>query len=464
MVVGASAGSGQVNRAAAVCVAFEEESVPVPGPLGNILLEHHTELVWRIGVEPIHMNDKQRLEESLISRLDGRVYVIDGGSCVWSDPELDQTHLVVIAYEGVVRQDLAVDPGDPRFQAFAIGYGNSWQEAEAEAVARARFNGYFDGLRYDMVVRETWDSTSPVTSARDGYAVWEMSTVELAESNARSMEPGTTFRDCEVCPELVVVPAGSFMMGFDRDERARAQPIRRVTIPVALAVGVYEVTFAEWDACVEAGGCGGYRPEDEWGRGRRPVGNVSWEEAVAFVAWLSEATGEHYRLPSEAEWEYFARAGAPGDKPWGDWAEACKHANIDDDGNTPPCRDGYDRETAPVGSFLPNAFGIYDTVGNVSEWTEDCWHDGYAGAPTDGSAWVTDCFDKSRVTRGRGAWSFIGYARFYTRQRMWPSVQDEPHPVHNSARSVVVGFRVVRDIVAVTDFDPYPYLTPREGP
>ncbi len=123
------------------------------------------------------------------------------------------------------------------------------------------------------------------------------------------MEAGTVFRDCEGCPEMVVVPAGTYMMGSP--EEAYELPIHRVTIGEPLAVGKYEVTFAEWDACVADGGCYGYRPDDEgWGRGKRPVTNVDWNQVQTYAMWLSEKTGKAYRLLSEAEWEYVARAGS----------------------------------------------------------------------------------------------------------------------------------------------------------
>ena len=257
---GADPASAQVTRAAAVCIASEQESASVPGPV-DIILEHHTELVWRIGVKPINQEDMERLEESLVSRLEGRVYVIDGGTCIWSEP--DETHLVVIAYEGVVPWDTSVDPDDHRFQAFAVGYGSSWEDAEAETVAKARFNMYVDGSGYDVVVRETWDNSAPVTAARQGQAGWPETAADAAEPETepepRSIEPGTVFRDCAACPEMVVVAAGSFMMGSPETEEGRWSdegPQHRVTIGSPFAVGVYEVTFAEWDACVGAGGCG----------------------------------------------------------------------------------------------------------------------------------------------------------------------------------------------------------------
>ena len=216
--------------------------------------------------------------------------------------------------------------------------------------------------------------------------------------------PGTVFRDCSACPEMVVVPAGSFMMGSPASEEGRSGnegPRHRVTIGWSFAVGVYEVTFAEWDACVRAGECWEYRPDDEgWGRGSRPVINVSWEDAQRYVRWLSRETSVRYRLLSEAEWEYVARAGTQTARHWGESRTAqCQYAN--GDAASVSCSESYEN-TAPVGSFQPNSFGLYDVLGNVSEWTEDCGNDSYSGAPGNGSAWQRgDC--STRVLRG-GSW------------------------------------------------------------
>ena len=219
-------------------------------------------------------------------------------------------------------------------------------------------------------------------------------------------EPGTVFSDCAACPEMVVVPAGSFMMGSPGGEQGRLEregPRHRVTIGLPFAVGVYEVTFAEWDACVAAGGCRGYRPEDEgWGRGSRPVINVSWEDAREYLRWLSRETGKQYRLLTEAEWEYVARAGTQTARYWeASESGQCRYANGDDGLWVVSCSDGY-VWTAPVGMFRPNGFGLYDVLGNVGEWTQDCWNESYSGAPVDGSAWLSgDC--SRRVRRG-GSW------------------------------------------------------------
>ena len=232
---------------------------------------------------------------------------------------------------------------------------------------------------------------------RRGLWIAAMAVMVLAAS-ARA-DPISPFQDDLASggsgPQMVVLPAGTFEMGCvsGRECYENEKPVREVTIP-AFAMGVYEVTFAEWDACVAAGGCGGHRPGDErWGRGRRPVISVDWNDAQSYVEWLSAETGESYRLPSEAEWEYAARAGTTTPFHTGPTIST-DQANY---------RGGvYRQKTVPVGSFPANAWGLHDMHGNVWEWTVDCWNGSYAGAPTDGSAWETgDC--AVRILRG-GSW------------------------------------------------------------
>ncbi len=214
------------------------------------------------------------------------------------------------------------------------------------------------------------------------------------------MRDGKEFKDCRLCPEMVFVPSGSFTMGSE-DAGETERPEHRVTIPSPLAVGKYEVTFAEWDACVRDGGCEGHRPSDyDWGRGRRPVVEVTWGQARAYTEWLSRKTGRAYRLLSEAEWEYVARAGATTEYWWGEQIGKGR-ANCDGCGSR-----WDDEKTAPVGSFEANAFGLYDVHGNVWEWVEDCWKDNYDGVPSDGSAWQSPSSQicSAHVIRG-GSWN-----------------------------------------------------------
>ena len=233
---------------------------------------------------------------------------------------------------------------------------------------------------------------------------------------------GRTFRDCPECPEMVVVPAGSFIMGSPHDELGRTKdegPLHRVTISRPFDVGKYEVTFAEWEACVKAGGCR-HRPGNEgWGRGRRPAINVSWDDVKAYVKWLSEKTGKRYRLLSEAELEYAARAGTTTPFHFGraiSTSQANYNGNYTYGGGA---KSVYRRKTVPVGSFPANGFGLHDAHGNVWEWVEDCWNGNYRGAPSDGSPWTSgDC--SRRVLRG-GSWKYKpGNLRSTNRSRSWP--------------------------------------------
>ena len=272
---------------------------------------------------------------------------------------------------------------------------------ETEAVASAEAEGEAEQeCRFTRDLCERMGLAEPEAAAgakEESEAVAEKpAPAQEEDDGGRDWKVGRKFQDCEECPEMVVVPEGSFMMGStvgDDDER----PVHEVTIARPFAVGVYEVTFAEWDACVSDGGCGGYRPDDKgWGRGKRPVIYVSWEDAQGYVRWLSGRTGEAYRLLNESEWEYVARAGTTTRYWWGNEIGR-NRANCDG------CGSRWDDErTAPVGSFSPNAFGLQDVHGNVREWVEDCWNESYNGAPSNGSAWTSgDC--ERRVLRG-GSW------------------------------------------------------------
>jgi formylglycine-generating enzyme required for sulfatase activity len=229
---------------------------------------------------------------------------------------------------------------------------------------------------------------------------------------------------------MIVVPAGRFVMGSPSDQarEPNEDPQHVVTMTRPFAVSKFELTFEDWDACSALSGCDPNISDNGWGRGRQPVINVSWEDAQRYVRWLSQMTGKRYRLLSEAEWEYAARAGSESVYPWGN--EIGK-GNANCDG----CGSEWDnRRPAPVGSFAPNAFGLYGMIGNIWEWAEDCYHDNYDGAPMDGSPWTTgDCV--RRVGRG-GSW------------------RDNPRDLRVAARSAnapdlrvsTLGFRIARTL------------------
>jgi formylglycine-generating enzyme required for sulfatase activity/serine/threonine protein kinase len=257
-----------------------------------------------------------------------------------------------------------------------------------------------------------------------------------------TLRPGKVFSDCVGCPRMVVVSAGSFWQGSDATNPLalkKETPRRMVTIAEPFAIGVHEVTFEQWDRCVANGGCSTRPADNGWGRGDRPVIMVSWNDAQEYAAWLSQATGQRYSLPSESQWEYAARAGQEGDWPGGDPALVCRFANVAG-GETSfrwqhdDCSDAAALSTLPVGTLQANAFGLYDTIGNVAEWTLDCMNLSYLDAPSDGGAWSRGICS-SRMTRG-GSW-FTG-------------TQDIRLPARfnlkNGDRNDFTGLRVVRVI------------------
>jgi formylglycine-generating enzyme required for sulfatase activity len=241
----------------------------------------------------------------------------------------------------------------------------------------------------------------PVATAHPATA-----SVPLSPERERALKPKDSFKECATCPEMVVMPAGSFTMGSPANELERLVdegPQHPVKFAKSFAVGRFSVTFDEWDACVSDGGCNGYRPGDAgWGRGLRPVINVSWHDAQTYVVWLSKKTGNSYRLLSEAEREYVTRAGTSTPFWWGDNISP-DVANYNSSYSYAGSSKGrYRQRTEPADSFSANPWGLYNVAGNVWEWTQDCYDQSYRAAPADGSAWIqADC--SRRVLRG-GSW------------------------------------------------------------
>ncbi len=302
-----------------------------------------------------------------------------------------------------------------------------------------------------------------------------MASPALAQS-AKS-KPGTKFKDCRDCPEMVVVPAGSFTMGstdaettpegMDAEARKREQPTHKVTISKPFAIGRFEVTRQQYAAFVKETKQPGSKVCTTWNQEKNawldvegatwdktnfpqtnkdPVACVSLDDATAYAAWLSEKTKKKYRVPSEAEWEYAARGGTATSRYWGnDASTVCTYGNISDAAAAEPhpdlkkdptrlmaCRDGY-VYTAPVGKFKPNGYGLYDVIGNVWEWTADCYTPQYEGAPTDGSAWKKDC--ERHVVKGGGWYARNWFNRAAARSREFAN-----------ASMGTLGIRVVRDL------------------
>ena len=262
--------------------------------------------------------------------------------------------------------------------------------------------------------------------------------VPLTAAQASALKPKDGFQECANCPEMVVVPAGVFTMGSPADEEGRLHnegPQRQVTIPRPFAVGKFAVTFDEWDACVSAGGCNSYKPADEGGRrGQHPVVNVSWTDANAYVAWLSQTTGRPYRLLSEAEREYVSRAGTKSSF-WFGTSISSQQANYDSTTSYGDGPVGYPRKRAlPVNFFAPNPWGLYQVHGNVHEWVQDCWRSDYQNAPADGTA-SSPGSCRLRVVRG-GSWSDKP-------QTLRAANRLANDPAH---RANTLGFRVARSL------------------
>jgi formylglycine-generating enzyme required for sulfatase activity len=237
--------------------------------------------------------------------------------------------------------------------------------------------------------------------------------------------PARTVRDCADCPELTLIPAGSFEMGSNEMFEFE-KPVRTVSIARPFYLGTDEVTFAQWDACVAEGGCS-HRPSDRnLGRGKRPVTDIHWNDANAYIVWLSYKTGRTYRLPTEAEWEYAARGGTTTAYPWGN--------SIDKEmANCLGCNAQPRRQASEVGQFPPNRFGLRDMAGNAAEWVADCWSENYRAAPRDGSAYApAGC--RERVLRGGSFNNDPRYLRSAARFKY-----------ESDVRFYTNGFRVVRE-------------------
>ncbi|VFM95364.1 MAG: Formylglycine-generating enzyme, required for sulfatase activity, contains SUMF1/FGE domain [Candidatus Kentron sp. G] len=328
--------------------------------------------------------------------------------------------------------------GDFRFSHYSI---------QEFLVAHALVNGLapqesHGGIRVTDQLLAFLSASDGITSAllerldfgEEGIEFASLERLDFGESLGRPM-PELHFydrlSDGSPGPRMQFIPAGEFLMGSPKGEGySYERPQHRVWIDAPFALGTYPVTFAEYGRFCAA--TDRTEPTDEgWGRGQRPVINVSWRDARDYCAWLSKETGHDYHLPSEAEWEYAARAGTQTDYWWGDGIEENR-------ANCVGCGSQWgNKRTAPVGSFVPNPFGLYDTAGNVREWTADCWHRNYQGAPVGGSAWLEenggDC--SRRVLRG-GSWvNGPWFIRSAFRSRISPDLADDN-----------TGFRVARAI------------------
>ncbi|MCG6863673.1 MAG: formylglycine-generating enzyme family protein [Chromatiaceae bacterium] len=316
--------------------------------------------------------------------------------------------------------------------AFWEAVENSENPAELEAYLHAYPKGRFAPLakvRINALKKQGSNETEqapqiapPESGSAAGIGEEQPVDVEEAPASAKA-QAGNQFRDCAECPLMAVIPAGRFTMG-SKHHRNEEKPVHEVTIPEPFAIGVYEVTVGEWDACLREAGCD--HTPTSLDNAQMPVADVSWDDAQQYVVWLSKKTGKDYRLPSEAEWEYAARGGSDTAFWWGD-AVGTNNADCRDCGSE---WDG--KSAAPIGSFKPNPFGLYDVHGNLWEWTQDCSNRSYKGAPSDGSPWLRgDCL--ARMLRG-GSWNLEADYMRSTRR----------HSYDWDVRYYLHGFRVAR--------------------
>ncbi len=308
-------------------------------------------------------------------------------------------------------------PGATQDGAYDLAFWESIRDSRNAAEYRAYLDAFPTG-RFASLAR------AREQEYRGGPAAPASAAVAVVTPPASPQPAGAPQRDCAGCPELVAIPAGSFQMGSN-DLYQFEKPVHPVNIR-GFYLGAREVTFEEWDLCIDQGGCN-YRPDDRGlGRGKRPVTDIHWNDANAYLAWLSARTGKLYRLPTESEWEYAARAGTTTIYPWG-------QVLVKERTNCLGCNDRKRGNTVPAGQFPPNAFGLYDMAGNAAEWVADCWSESYRSAPRDGSAYtVANC--RERVLRGGSFNNDPRYLRSAARFKYEADV-----------RFYTNGFRVARD-------------------
>ena len=387
----------------------------------------------------LRLSDWALLAEDRLEKREYRTLLVEGMAHIRAHGAHGSVQAVVErAFDGLVKGVRVTDEASARSALGTVKQiqGVVGQHAELAAI-EAKAHKKLQQLPQAVAAYQSWLRLAPT-----GHPERKRMLLAMQMAQRGEVEPprGKVFRDCggTWCPEMIVVPAGSFMMGSPPGEWGRSSsegPVRTVTIGEPFAVGVYEITFDEWDACRRGGGCSNRPPDLGWGRGKRPVINVSWKDAQAYVRWLSRETGEEYRLLSESEWEYMARAGTTGPFHFGATisTEKANYNGTLSYGSEPKGR--YRQRTVQVGSLPANGFGVHDAHGNVYEWVEDCWHESYRRAPTDGSAWTQrgDC--SKRVLRG-GSWDDNPkFLRSASRTK-----------VHSSSRKSTFGFRVAKTL------------------
>ncbi|WP_066469400.1 SUMF1/EgtB/PvdO family nonheme iron enzyme [Bosea sp. WAO] len=328
------------------------------------------------------------------------------------------------ATRGVITAPPPPGPQSDQLGPYELSFWETIRNSENPAEYRAYLDAYPNG-RFASLARTREEFFRSRGQGRPAPSSPPQTASVAPGRTSAAPGPARIIRDCDDCPELALIPAGGFEMGSNEMFEFE-KPVRTVTIGNPFYIGTREVTFAEWDACVAQGGCS-HRPGDRnLGRGNRPVTDIHWNDAGAYVVWLSLKTGRKYRLPTEAEWEYAARAGTATSYPWGNAIDKEK-------ANCVGCNAQPRRQAIEVGQFPPNAFGLYDMAGNAAEWVADCWSESYRASPRDGSAYSPPgC--RERVLRGGSFNNDPRYLRSAARFKY-----------ESDVRFYTNGFRVVRE-------------------
>jgi formylglycine-generating enzyme required for sulfatase activity len=442
-LAGNSKGLLAIERMDAVSVMFTAapgRTVTDAGARGNPAIDEWVKAIRTPGLD---MTAALARTREAVTRLTRR------GQQIWTSSEPPAGLIVtpVVRPAQMAQTSRAVIPLPPmespaaRQDAYELAFWESIRLSENPAEYRAYLNAYPSG-RFAGLARtreQQYAARQPAVAAPPPVPVPQAApppsgTVASVREPARppasapsSAAPSSarTLRDCEGCPELTLIQPGTFEMGANELYEFE-KPVHAVAIRNGFYMGLREVTFEEWDACVDQGGCT-HRPNDRsLGRGKRAVTDIHWNDANAYLAWLSTRTGRKYRLPSEAEWEYAARGGTATTYPWG-------ATMVKERANCVGCNDPTRRQAIEVGQYPANGFGLYDMAGNAAEWVADCWSDSYRTTPRDGSAFTAPgC--RERVLRGGSFNNDPRYLRSAARFKYEADV-----------RFYTNGFRVVRE-------------------
>ncbi|CAN7682661.1 SUMF1/EgtB/PvdO family nonheme iron enzyme [Bosea sp. LjRoot90] len=374
----------RLETVAVMFTAAPGKTVADSGARGNPAVEEWLKAIRTPGLDMAAAIERVRDAVAKASRRSQQIWLSSAPPKGLVVTSVSQPVAVAQANRAVILSPPASETSPDAFElAFWESIRNSENASEYRAYLDAYPNGRFSGLARarEQLYRGKPGAATPAASA---------ARPPTAATPAAPAPKTGPIRDCSDCPELTAIPPGSFQMGSN-DLYEFEKPVHPVAVR-GFYLGTREVNFEEWDRCVNEGGCN-YRPDDRGlGRAKRPVTDIHWNDANAYLAWLSAKTGKRYRLPSESEWEYAARAGTTTTYPWGQAMEK-------DRANCLGCNDQPRRSAVASGQYPPNAFGLHDMAGNAAEWVADCWSENYRTAPRDGSAQVVPgC--RERVLRG----------------------------------------------------------------